>query len=372
MRIINIMLNEIKMNLRDKTSMIMMVLFPILLITILGFAFSNEFSKDTKVGDMKVIYTDKSSKALSSGFSNFIKNGKSMNIQFEKINSVNDGVKDVKNAKCDGYILLKGNNIMLYKNNKDFLSTNIIESILRAFVDRFNSISVIAQNNPTVIQKIASDENYDFTKVVSLNRKSQPSSVDYYSVTMLTLIILYGAMSGLYSIGNERTMKTGNRLLCSPTKKYEILTGKLFGNSFAILLQSILVFLFSKYILGANWGTDLFTIFTIVFSEILFSMSIGICASLLLKNTNAASGIINTIIPFMAFLGGSYFPINLTQSSILIKLANLSPIKWTNNSIIDVIFGGNYSDVPIAIMINLVCAAVLILITSYSFRKEAF
>lgn len=372
MRILKIMFKEMKGNLRDKKAMAMMVLFPIVLITILGFAFSNIFNSNYTISGINVIYTDNGNKEISTGFQNFIKNSKEIGIKFDEIKNIDQGINYIKNAKYTGYIVLKDNNITLYKNDRNFLDTNIVESILKAFIDRFNVISVIAKENPAIIQKIATDDNYNFTDIVSLNRNKQPSSNDYYSVTMLTLIILYGSISGVYSIGEERTKKTGDRVLMSPVRKYEILTGKLLGVSFAVLLQSILVFIFSKYILGANWGTDIFTIFLIIISEIIFSISIGICLGFLIKNTNAASGVINVVIPFIAFLGGAYFPINETGSIVLMKLADISPIKWTNTSIFQVIFANNYGDVSIALMINIICAAVFIALSAYFFRKEAF
>ncbi len=372
MRIFRIMFKEIKENLTDKKTMLMMVLFPIVLILILGFAFSNEFSQSYPTSDIQLIYTDSGSKEMSEGFQNFMKNCDDMGIKIKEAESTDKGINDIKNAKYTGYILVKDNIITLYKNDKNFIDTNIIESLLKTFIDRFNSISVIARNNPSIMGKIVSDENYDFTRVVSLDKEKQPSSMDYYSVTMLTLIILYGAMGGIFSIGEERTRKTGDRMLCSPVKKYEILTGKLLGQSFSILIQSVIVFLFSKFILGANWGTDLPTVFAVVLSGIIFSVSIGICLGFIIKNNNAAMGVINSIIPFIAFLGGSYFPISEVGSDVLSKLSNISPIRWTNNSIFQVVFAKNYGDVPMALAINLTCAAVFIAISAMAFKKEAF
>lgn len=304
MRIFNIMLKEIKGNIRSSKTILMMVLFPIVLMSILGLAFSNTFNSDYKISGISVIYTDNGSKEISDGFKNFVESSKKIGIKFYEIKNTDEGINDIKNAKYTAYIVLKGNNMTFYKNDRNFLDTGIVESILKIFVDRYNAITTIARENPASIPKITSYNDYNFTEVVSLDRERQPSSNDYYSVTILTLIVLYGSMSGIYSIGGERTKKTGNRILISPARKYEILTGKVLGVSF-------LVFLYSRYILKAYWGTDIFTIFLIVISEIIFSISLGICMGFLIKNSSAAPGVINVIVPFIAFLGGSYFPINV-------------------------------------------------------------
>ncbi|MGB9810061.1 MAG: ABC transporter permease, partial [Caldanaerobacter sp.] len=66
MRVFTIMLKEIKEILYEKQVMALMILLPIVLIGILGFAFSS--TSDIKLGDIKVIYTDEGDRILSQGF----------------------------------------------------------------------------------------------------------------------------------------------------------------------------------------------------------------------------------------------------------------------------------------------------------------
>lgn len=372
MRIFKIMTKEIKENLTDKKVMAMMVLFPILLMIILGFAFSNTFNNNFKLKDVKVIYTDNGSKEISAGFKNFIEKGKEIGIEFKEIKNIDQGISDIKNAKYSDYIVLKNDNITIYKNDRNGIDSNIVESMLSTFVDRDKAISAIAKANPFALKNITADSNYNFVDVVSLDRNRQPTSKDYYSVTMLTLIILYGSISGVYAIDSERTKKTGNRILTSPTKKYEILTGKLLGTAFSLLIQSAIVFVFSKYVLGAYWGSNIGIIFLLILSEILFSISIGVGLGFIIKKGNTASGIISAIIPFIAFLGGSYFPIDSISSKVLMQIANISPVKWTNSAIFQIIFSNDYSFVSTALLINLICAALFVGLSAYLFSKEAF
>lgn len=371
MRVLKIASKEMKENFRSKKAMVFMVLFPIVLMTILGFAFSNTFNGDYKISNIKVEYTDNGSKELSKGFNNFVDSCEKMGIRFHEVQEIASGINDVRNAKYTGYIVLKGNNIVFYKNDRDSIDTNIVETILKAFVDRFNVVAVVAKESPQSLSKINVSDNHDFTEIVSLNGERQPSSYDYYSITMLTLIILYGSISGIYSINSERVRNTGNRMLTTLAKKHEILLGKILGSSLSVLLQSILVFLYSRFILKAYWGNDIYTIALIIISEIIFSISLGICLGFLFKNSGVASGIINAIIPFIAFLGGSYFSVDSAEG-LFKNLSNISPIKWTDSAILNVAFANNYGDVLTAIIINLACAFVFVFLSAYLFRKEAF
>ncbi|MCF6096039.1 ABC transporter permease [Thermovorax subterraneus] len=372
MRILSIMTKEFKENFANKQVMLLMILFPIVIIAILGFAFSNNFNTNFKFQDIKVVYTDKSgNEGISLGFKKFIKAGKKIGIEFKEVEKIDEGINNIKNGKYSAYILLNNEGIILYKNERNDLEANIIENMVSVFVDRYKTIDAIAKVNPLGLKNITNIER-DFTKIVSLDRKKALTSFDYYSVTMLTLIILYGSIGGVFAIDDERTRKTGMRILASPTKKYEILTGKLLGTAFSVFIQSVIIFAFSKYIYGAYWGHDIITVFLLITSEILFSVSIGIGLGFIIKNGRAAQGLVNAIIPFIAFLGGSYFPISSMNSKLLIKLSNASPITWINTAIFNVILNNDYKYILTAVLVNLIPALFFIVLSAYLFKKEAF
>lgn len=371
MRILTIMLKEIKEILYDKKVMAIMILLPIVLIGILGFAFSS--TSDIKLGDIKVIYTDEGDTILSQGFDIFIKETDKMGVKFVEIKDVSKGISEIEKRKYDGYVFLKGKDITFYKNAHGDIKTEIAESMIDSFVDTFKGMTAIASQNPAFLKNSGDiNLNREFIKITSIDRKVKQTSFDYYSVTMLTLVILYGAMSGVFSIDMERTKKTGRRILASPVKKYEILMGKVLGVTFSVFIQALIIVLFSKYIFGANWGKDIVTVFVIIISEIIFVVGLGVSLGFIIKNGAMAQGLLNGIIPFIAFLGGSYIPVKEMGSQFIEKLSNFSPITWTNTAIFNVILGGNYQYVPTALMVNLIPAAFFIVLSAYLFRREAF
>jgi len=371
MRIFTIMLKEIKEILNEKQVMALMILLPIVLIGILGFAFSS--TSDIKLGDIKIIYTDEGDKTLSQGFNTFIKETDKMGVKFVEIKDVDKGISEIEKRKYDGYVFLKGKDITFYKNAQGDIKTEIAASMIDSFADTFKGMTAIALENPAFLKNSGDiNLNEEFVKITSIDRKVKQTSFDYYSVTMLTLIILYGAMSGVFSIDMERTKKTGRRILASPVKKYEILIGKVLGVTFSIFIQALIIVLFSKYVFGANWGKDIVTVFMIIISEIILVMSFGVSLGFIIKNGPAAEGLLNAIIPFIAFLGGSYYPVKEMGSQFIEKLSNFSPVTWTNTAIFNVILGGNYQYVPKALIANLIPAAFFIVFSAYLFRKEAF
>lgn len=204
-------------------------------------------------------------------------------------------------------------------------------------------------------------------KLSSLGEKTKPTAMDYYAVSMLTLIILYSSITGAHAIKSERVTKTINRLICSPAKKYQIFIGKIFGSLAITILQVLIVIVVSKYVLKAYWGSHVGIVLLLVGAEIIMAVSMGIAVSFLVKNE---SGVLNILVPLIAFFGGAYGPVEMYGANVL-RFSDLSPLRWINKATFSVIYSNDFSTVGAAIGINLCVAVIFIVIASLHFRKEA-
>lgn len=372
MNILNVLIKEFKQNIRNWKANIMMVLFPIVLIMILGAAFTGQFDRTVKLGNIKVLYTAQSSKELNDSFKSFTADlGKNMGVSFREISDVNEGISSVKDTEYSCYIILSNNpeEFKIYKNARFNSDANLVESMVKSFASRYSAIAQIARSNHQVVGKILADNTMDFVKTESLDRKRQPGSLDYYAVSMLSLILMYSSLTGFWAIKSEKNMRTGNRMLCSPISKYEVLTGKVLGSIAVTLLQASVVILFSKYVLKAYWGSDILTVLLVIAAESIMAISMGTGIAYLIKNDGAASGLLNSIIPVIVFLGGGYVPLSVMGEGIA-KFSDFSPVKWVNDAIFRVIYDSDYSHVLTAILINLAVAAGFIIISAMFSKKE--
>jgi ABC-2 type transport system permease protein len=259
----------------------------------------------------------------------------------------------------------------IIKNDKYSLQADIFKSILDTFIQRFNLQVEIAKENPAAIQAMSYDEAFKAVDRVSLDKKRTPRAIDYYAVTMITLIVLYGTMGSSYGIIGERTRKTEGRVLTSPVSKAEFLAAKVIGSVLITVLQIAVVVLVSRFILGAYFGENILPVALILLSEIVMAVSLGVGVAFLIKNESAANGILNGIIPVIAFLGGAYVPLDMPNGETFLKFTNISPLRWVNRSIINTIYSGDTSTVFQTIIINLAIAVIFIAISSGIFRKEA-
>ncbi|MGI6528118.1 MAG: ABC transporter permease [Clostridia bacterium] len=370
MNTLNIIIKELKQLVRDKKSNAIMILLPIVLIFILSKAFSGNFGQTLKLGDVSVLYTMNAEESLEQSFEMFMETiNKELGIQFVEASKKKEGLKAVKDVKYACYIMIEENEIEIYKNERYNFSANLVESMVRSFAKRYDALNEIAKSNPQAIEAILSDETMNFTEIKSLDGKRSPSSLDYYAVTMLTLFLLYSSLTGYSSIKSEQYLRTQYRIFASPVKKHEYLTGKIIGDLSISLLQAMCVFIFGKYLLNANWGSDIPTVLLVVLAECIMTVSLGACTAVLFQKGETGIAVINIAIPVMAFLGGGYVPLSQTGDAIN-KLSVISPLKWTNEAIFKVIYNNDYSSVPIAIGISIGIAAIAIMLTAIKTGKE--
>jgi ABC-2 type transport system permease protein len=357
MNILRLIAKEFKLNVRSYKANIMMVLFPIVLILILGAAFSGQFDSTITLGDMKVLYTEdvgESRHYLTDAFKEFRESlTREYGLVFEKTDDADAGMESVKGYKYAGYIQVSDEmgEIRFYNNEKHGgYKSVILESALSSFIKTYGAMETIAANKPEALGMPQMQGRGEYVSLKSLNQKQQPGSLDYYAVTMMTMILLYASLTGLWSVREDITQMTAGRILCAPVKRYEFLTG--------------------KWVLKANWGSDLISVLLLLTTYSIMAVSLGVGLAYLFQKADAANGLLNTIIPVVVFLGGGYVPLS-EMGSVFNGISNISPVKWANTALFRLIYDQDYSQFATSVLINLSAAAVFILISALFSRKGA-
>jgi ABC-2 type transport system permease protein len=370
MNILRLIAKEFKLNVRSYKANIMMVLFPIVLILILGAAFSGQFDSTITLGDMKVLYTEdvgESRHYLTDAFKEFRESlTREYGLVFEKTDDADAGMESVKGYKYAGYIQVSDEmgEIRFYNNEKHGgYKSVILESALSSFIKTYGAMEAIAANKPEALGLPQMQSRGEYVSLKSLNQKQQPGSLDYYAVTMVTMILLYASLTGFWSVYGDITQMTAGRVLCAPVKRYEFLTGKVIGCIMITVVQGIVVVLFSKWVLKANWGNDLISVVLLLASYSVMSVSLGVGLAHLFKKKDAANGLLNTIIPVIVFLGGGYVPLS-EMGPAFNGISSISPVKWANTALFKLIYDQDYSQLATSVLINLAAAAVFILISA--------
>ncbi|MCW6109391.1 ABC transporter permease [Clostridium sporogenes] len=371
MKFLNIAINEIKINFRDKKSMIMFIIWPIMLITVLGFSLNSAFNKIDLFQDTKIVYTMGENTKNKQAFEEFLDIIKKQGIEIYQENNTKIAKEKVQNKEYICYFNFhkEGNKIDFYKNDKYSSQASVVEVIANSFIKKYNTVVEVIKINPTLIKK---DNINKYVEVESLENKKTPSSLEYYAVTMIVMIILYISLAAVNSFGNEYTRNTIIKLTSSPASKHEIFIGKVLGLIFVSIIQILLVFLFSKYALKVYWGKSEGIILLVLLSEIIMAIFVGISIIYLFKKQSVAESFLNGILPFITFLGGGYTPINFQESKVLGLIYDFNIFSKIKDAIFNSMFFNNNDLSYKIIIINLSIAFIFLSISSLNFsRREA-
>jgi ABC-2 type transport system permease protein len=370
LNIVNIAIKEIKREFRDVRTLIFMLAFPIVLMLILGTALSSAFDSTISVGDIHVLYKDKTAGEFSKYVRTFIEEAKKFDIHFKKASHHMDARRAVKQGDYDGYMEISNNGIQLYTNNNNSVKGSVLQGMVTAFVDQYNMVAAVAQVKPNQVYHVMNNgPRDDYIQETSLHSKRQPGAMDYYAITMTTMIALYGAISASYLIRGERIRKTADRLLAAPIHKSEIFIGKILGSMVANLLCVAIIIVFSKFVFKAYWGHHLALVYLVVFTEVLFAISFGLGISYIARTEGAARMIVMVVVQLASFFGGAYFKIDAT-STIAKFITNLSPLTWVNTAITKMIYANDLSASFPAIFLNVGLSALFLLIAGMSFTRR--
>ncbi len=372
MNILNIAKKEIIQNLRNKSVMIIMCALPIFLIFILGVTFSSMMNgSKLNLDEMWVPYSIDEGSYLSEAFEAMTNEIKIDNLSFSKAEDKEEAKELVRKMKAICFIEVDGkeNTITIYKNDRFDTEVGLVESVLSAFVDKYNVMALIYKDSPESLERVMKAEDalsYVDIKGVVATRK--PNSMDYFGIVITSLFILYSIMTGYASISDERSKLTGNRLTITPISKGQIFLGKLLGCIVITVIQASVVLIVSKIFLKVYWGENPVKVLFMYFLEIIMAVSIGIGFGMIFRN-KPVDGLLHTLIPVMAFFGGSYAPIEQFGTGMMLKLSYISPVRWVNGSIFESIYSNSNSFYINAVIILSTISVIFLVLSSIKFRR---
>lgn len=371
MNILSIAIKEMKHDFRDRRTLLFMLGFPIVLMLILGLALTNAFSSEISVGDVKVAVKDATGGGpLSEAFAGFAKEVGKTGVTFEPLKPGANGREEVENNHVSGYVELTNQGISLYGSSRDAIESNIVQGMLASFTDKYNAAAAVARIEPAKTEMVLATGGSDYIRELSVDANRTPGSVDYYALAMTVMVGMWAAMGAGALIQGEVLRGTAVRLVIAPIRKSEIFVGKMLGGIISNLLCVMVIILFSKYVFKAYWGHHMGVVIAVLVSEVIMAMSLGLAGSYLLKGT-ASRGVISLVVQLMSFFGGAYFPILDDEGGGLMGfLVNLSPIRWANHGLTQVIYADNVSAAWPVLMLNIGFAALFLSVSILAMRRR--
>ncbi|WP_028777688.1 ABC transporter permease [Shimazuella kribbensis] len=355
MNIVSIAIKEMKTSFRNPTTLFFALGLPVILILALGTIFLDSFKSTITIGDMKVLYMEQPNTPFSKEFQMFMNEASNSKVFFEKAENPEDSKKKVEQNSYDGYVELNKHGIYFYQNDNKTIGGNVIQGMLNTFVDQSN-LANSAKVDQLVLMTM--DMKDDYIKETTIYSNKQPRAIDYFSVSMTTMMILFGTANAIHLISEERKRNTADRLIVAPITKLEIFLGKIFGSVFINTFYFLVVIVISKYIFNANWGANLGVVIFVLITEVFLATSLGVIIGSITKSAKVANSVIQVVAIVTTIFSGTFY-----KMEDISGVFYLNPLNWVNEAILDLIYANDFSTATLAIVLNIVVSLLFLLVT---------
>lgn len=340
MILLTLIKKEVKQFFRQKINIIMMIIFPVILIFIMGKSLNGLMTIDENIFNNKVIYYRvnapiENEVRLQRFYDFMIHFEKNTNVKFIENNNYKEVIDDVNNNKAICFMDFYDNDINYFRSEKtESTESTVFRNLYEQYMKKYTFLQSIYKSNPEKIKEVLDYEIQILLKDEGIEKK-QVNAFTYYTFAQLILIILYISNLTSRSMYKGEYLHTKTRFKGLKINKINILLSKIALGIAIGILQIIIVYIVSTKFFNVSWGGNLLYIFMVLFSLIIFSSALGIFMSTIFSNKETCYMVNNILIIIMGFLGGSYVPICLVKSERVTSfLSEITPSYWANISIL--------------------------------------
>ncbi|WP_188801788.1 ABC transporter permease [Sporolactobacillus putidus] len=379
---VNICFSTIKQNLRDRRSLTLMLLLPIVLTLILGTALSKVGTNTTTTSlNIRGGIVNQDQGPLAASMIDFFQEKQIRAIMQTRIyKTVADANKDLKKQNLDAIIVItKGFSAAAesgQSHHLDFITSGDMESsavrsITDSFLKRVNAVQALAaigvspqKSVQTHLDPLLSDH------ALSVKGKV-PEASGYYAVTMLIMIILFAYNYGLNVVRESLHSPIGYRIQSLPVHPMSYFTGKALGHIATVFLQIILLISFFKFIYKADFGDHLWLVLGLCFL-LAFIVILAGTALALLFTEKTADALMMFLVPIATFLSGGYVKLSFLETNpVTSAIRGFMPNSLVQTLIFQDIYGGSgLSPASAVLKLLIILAAVLLLVAAELRRRN--
>ena len=209
--------------------------------------------------------------------------------------------------------------------------------------------------------------------VMTLIGQSFPEEriLDYIAPALLaTLALFFSFLLTGVSFLRERSQGTMERLMASPLSRLDIVFGYLLGFFVFALTQTLIIVLFTIYVLKVNYYGDLWQIFIFQIVVIAGAVNLGIFLSTFARNEFQMVQFIPLIIVPQIFLSGVVWPVE-QMPNYLQWLSAALPLTYAVDGLRGIMLTGkSLLDVSFELAILVGFAAITSLLAAITMRRS--
>jgi len=199
------------------------------------------------------------------------------------------------------------------------------------------------------------------------------SSVLQYIAPALiaTLALFFGFLLTGISFLRERSQGTLEHLMASPVSPFDIVVGYLGGFFIFALAQTLIILLYTIYVLQVSYHGDLWQIFVFQVIVIIGAVNLGIFISTFAKNEFQMVQFIPLVIIPQIFLSGVIWPVE-QMPDYLQWLAKVLPLTYAVRGLRDIMLSGqSLLDVWVELAVLVGFAIIVSVLAAVTLRRSA-
>ena len=364
--------------IRDRKNLIFMILFPLFLVFLIGNTLSSYFDKmnnNVAIEGLSIYYIDESDTRTSEVFDIFIeivKESKDIkNLDLKEISNIDEGKKAVRVNRAI-LLYLKDNTIEMYSNDNSSISSSIIFKLLESISDRYNAITEVYTINPLKAEEIIKYENNEsFIEEENIPYDQSPSSMDYYGVAEIGLMLFYFINYPIFNLKQDKRKNIKDRIKLSGISTPRYYLSSFIGFFIFSYGVSLISYILSKILFNVNYGDNLLIMPLAMIPFLILVNGLGTIMPMIFKDDKVSITILqNIIIPVLCFLGGGYIALYGEMDGIFNLVTKISPLRWFNSSIFRYIYSGDKSLLISWLIFGVIALVVIVIIIYIITRRE--
>lgn len=303
--------------LRDRSAFFFTVLFPLMFLVLFGGLLKTSGVSRTEIlqaGPVPIIDTLPSDARAELGEL----------LKIEQRSDITKAMEEVRRGDFAAVIEQRGDRLVVHYSAADQVRAGTVRSVLAAVVDGANQ----------AVTGMTPKFSLDSERVEDKSLKT----IQFMTPGLLGWAIATGATFGAaLTLVTWRQKKILRRLRLAPISLSSVVGARIWVSVLIALVQTaiflgVAVFPYFGLQLSAYWWMA----FPLVAAGTLAFLSIGMFAGAWAKTPETASAIVNLVVLPMAFLSGSFFPLD-DAPSWLRTLSEVFPLKHLNDAMLDVL-----------------------------------
>ncbi|MGI6112541.1 MAG: ABC transporter permease [Mahellales bacterium] len=395
MKVLNLALKDFKVTFKDKKALLIMLIMPIVLVLILGFSLEPMFRQNPRMSKFNVGIVSYDQGILAQNLVDIMKDEEIA----ELINIYDIKEVDIQGLIKDGSITaaiiiprdftdkaIKGEDVSIrvYGHPGRQVSAGIVNGIVESYATGVSSVTVTIDNVVEALMGFGMEPDAFRSKtermqeqlvaaieqagqVFNESTQQQPrwiTGFEYYSVGMVVMFILFGAMFSVFSIIEERQDRTLDRLFSTGMGSLAFTAGKFIGSYITCLAQAAILIVFTNQVYKVSWGPSpwavILTTLVVCFAASGFAIFIASVA----RTKKSADALQMLSIQGMSVLGGSMLPL-YAMPDTLRSISRFTINNWGIRSYLSLITGNTLRDVSLHMTILLAIGGVFLVLGSW-------